>query len=95
MPITNGKITGTNLTLDAVEVGLASSFRQNINNNSEAIVSAIDTLKIDLDNQIAEVQTLMETKEKAIYAAMVNIQVSKEQPTNQKPGDLWFQILDD
>lgn len=95
MPITNGKITGTNLTLDAVEAGLASSFRQNINNNSEAIVSAIDTLKIDLDNQIAEVQTLMETKEKAIYAAMVNIQVSKEQPTNQKPGDLWFQILDD
>lgn len=37
----------------------------------------------------------MQTKETAIYAAMVNIQVSKTQPTNQKPGDLWFQILDD
>lgn len=44
MPIVNGKITGTNLTLDAVEVGLASSFRQDINNNSEAIVGAIDNL---------------------------------------------------
>ena len=51
-----------------VTVGLANTFRNNINENNKNIAETVDNLP--------------------------DIAISKEQPTDQKVGDFWFQIVD-
>ncbi len=51
-----------------VTVGLANTFRNNINENNKNIAETVDNLP--------------------------DIAISKEQPTDQKAGDFWFQIIE-
>lgn len=51
-----------------VTVGLANTFRSNINENNKNIAETVDNLP--------------------------DIVISSEQPTDQKAGDFWFQIIE-
>ena len=51
-----------------VQVGLANTFRNNINENNKNIADTVDNLP--------------------------DIAISREEPTDQKAGDFWFQIVD-
>lgn len=51
-----------------VTVGLANTFRNNINENNKNIAETVDNLP--------------------------DIVISTEQPTDQKAGDFWFQIVE-
>lgn len=74
-------------TPDTIIEGSAATFRNTINTNFTSIQNVVSNLNNQVNGEITNVRDTLEN-------AMVNIQLKETKPLNQKPGDLWFRIVD-
>ena len=72
----------TEIVLEEVPIGPASDFRGAINRNFDAIKTEFD-----------EVYDVIKTEFDEVYEVMVDIELSPEEPTTQKVGDIWLKDL--
>lgn len=85
----------TNIVADyeAVQQGLAQQFRKTINDNFTETKDVINEITNDIKTADETVNDTINEMIDEVWDAMVNVKLSKTQPTGQQLGDFWFNDL--